>query len=195
MIIADDWIWIHFPKCGGTTTEKILRKAFGASEAVMFDDITNKQNVIWHDTIPGRFERDPAFSVTGKKVFSNIRRLPTWLLSRVHFETARTGGNALIDRERFAKGFFNFPYKAQETGRWASRIASCDSVMTRFSKGVTDWIRLENLADDISGAFGSEVRAGAGRENTGTIDYIRDLNFWFTPTEMEDLYRHNPVWA
>lgn len=31
--------------------------------------------------------------------------------------------------------------------------------------------------------------------NVGKIEYVRDLRFWFTRSELEGIYEANPIWA
>jgi len=192
MIIVKDFIWLHFPKCAGTETEQILRRNFGTDSTIAFDAI-NPLNVIWHHSIPFRKENDRSFDVGGRAVICNIRRLPSWLLSRVHDEKARSP-HLVVTREMFAQGKFF---------RVDGHIMSADDFMKRYTAyPVTHWIRAENFSDDFSSVFsryldlsGIDMTSQIKRTNTNPMNYIRDPEFWFTPDELEELYRANPVWA
>lgn len=105
MIVGPDFVWLHFPKCGGSAVELALQKLLAGHRDIVFDPI-DRRSALWHDTINARRRRDPQFSLEGKRIVCGIRRLPAWLLSRVHFEAARSGSGALPTREQFLLGKF-----------------------------------------------------------------------------------------
>lgn len=192
MIIAPDWIWLHFPKCAGTSTEKTLGAIYKNDKAIHFDALDHN-NVIWHHTLQKRKEYDPDFTVGDRRIICNIRRLPHWILSRVHYEVQRSGRAAEIKRRQLVEG--RFPQRHPH-GR--PTIHPADSVAARFSEGVTHWVRVENLAEDLSNALNlkeEQVSTAIVHENTGKLSYIRNLAFWFTQKEIDRMYAANPVWA
>lgn len=192
MIIGDRWIWLHVPKCAGTATEKILHQAFGADGAVRFDPVGPGLPVIWHEGLGDRAARDADFTPGGRAVYANIRRLPLWLLSRVHFEVQRYGRPAVVPREVLCSGRFRpVPLGVPKPLRRA------DEELARYVPGVTRWLRTEHLAEDIAAVFKVDVppRQSAARVNVTTLDYIKDPAFWFTDAELAGLYAANPVWA
>lgn len=190
MIIGPDFVWLHVPKCGGTSIERSLRNAFRNRRDVHFDrkHLSEKDargRVIWHHTIKLRHEHDPAFDPSGKKIVAAIRRLPNWLLSRVHYEANRSAGMAPT-REQFVLGEF-----LEHSG-----VAnSPEKMIRRFNRPpVDDWLRVEHLTDDMIRVFGIDP-ADMVRANESKIDYIKDLSFWFTKDELRALYKANPTWA
>lgn len=195
MVISDNWIWLHFPKTGGTATEKILRSYFSEYPDVIFDDLDDKSNPVWHQTVAERQKLNPDFTLGERRVFANIRRLPTWLLSRVHFEVQRRGDRAVPSRERLVNGQFKVINGA--TPKSTEKIVSADTVMKKFSKEVTDWIRMEQLGTDLQDAFGILKREGLTnkRVNDTRQAYIKNPRFWFTRKELKMMYEANPTWA
>ncbi|ODM44550.1 hypothetical protein [Cereibacter johrii] len=194
MIVAKDWIWLHVPKCGGTSTEKMLHALYGDDPSVAFDPVGRKLPVIWHQSIQARQKQDPSFSVNGRKVIGNIRRLPYWLLSRVHFELQRAGDAALVTRAQLRDGKFRSrPGPEGKTGK----LASADDMITNFASDVTHWMRTEHLMEDMARVFPlpPDVPLKEVRENSGKIGYVKDIRFWFTRPEINNLYEKNPVWA
>lgn len=192
MIVGKDFIWLHFPKCAGTETEQILRRNFGADPGIAFDPI-DRLNVIWHHSIPFRKANDRTFDVGNRAVICNIRRLPSWLLSRVHDEYVRSPQH-VVTREMFTSGKFF---------RVDGHVMSADDFMKRYTTyPVTHWIRTEHFAADFTAVFsryldlsGIDVGSEIKRTNVNAMNYIRDVEFYFTPDELAGLYRANPLWA
>ncbi|PYF11819.1 hypothetical protein C8J30_102129 [Rhodobacter viridis] len=191
MIIGPDFIWLHVPKCGGTSIERTLRQAFAHRKDIHFDvkDIKNTDangRVLWHHTIPMRQEHDSTFDPAGKKVVAAIRRLPAWLLSRVHYEVNRTKGAVCPKREQLLRGEF-----LERNGA----LNSVENVMRRFNRPTVDeWVRVENMEEDLKRIF-ALPDLKLIHANEGKIEYVRNLSFWFTPEELRELYAANPTWA
>ena len=82
MIIGESFIWLHFPKAAGTTTEAVLLQNFGNDPSLVFDE-TGRGVPIWHETIRER-ERRTGDSLEGRDLVANIRRLPAYVVSKVH---------------------------------------------------------------------------------------------------------------
>ena len=186
MIVGKDFIWLHFPKCGGVSTELALRTLLKGRRDVAFDSIDHRSG-IWHDTIPKRQERNETFDPAGKRIFCGIRRLPHWILSLTHFEIAR--GERATTREMLLQGrVFN-----------SQSSLHADELLAGFSlPEVNIWIRTEYLAADLATAFAlplDRVQSSLKMENAGTMDYVRELSFWFTSRELAGLYDANPLWA
>ncbi|GAB1364555.1 hypothetical protein MASR1M32_37910 [Rhodobacter sp.] len=184
MIIGPDFIWLHFPKCGGTSVEAALRKVYGRDERVAFDPI-DLTNVIWHQSIAERGKQDPSFNPEGKRLVCCIRRLPHWLLSRIHFEVWRSP-TLVPSRENLIKGRF------YESGGF---LGSADAVFRRYnSPAVDDWIRVEHLSEDFSRIFQVE-NFTVPIVNEAKIFFVKSLSFWFTADDLRQLYEANPKWA
>ena len=224
MIVGNDWIWLHVPKCAGSATEKVLRQLYSKDPTFKFDEInppgrtppqvkkprmafasrdaaTSERGVgrhnpvIWHQSIAQRRELDSSFDAGSRRVFGNIRRLPSWFLSRVHFEVQRSDAGGVVTRGMLVRGKYrNRPVKGQKLGR----PVKADATIGKFASEVTDWIRSENLIDDLSALIGvdaARVPLAKSQVNRGRIDYIRDLNFWFCQEEIDLMYAENPIWA
>lgn len=185
MIIGPDFIWLHFPKCGGSATEVALRRLLSDRDGVAFDEIDHVSGV-WHDSIQRRQKRDPSFDPEGRRIISGIRRLPHWLLSLAHYEIAR--GSQPATREMLLRG-------AVYSG---GTELSADQVIGEFiNSRVVSWIRTENIVEDIAVAFDlprDTVEGTLQKENVGKIDYVRQLSFWFTDEELTAIYSANPIW-
>lgn len=195
MIIGERFVWLHFPKCAGTEVEAILRELLKNDKRVMFDDLDPKSNkVIWHQNIAQREAMDPTFILGERDVICNFRRLPYWLLSRIHYEKARSP-HIVVTRDMFL-------IKGQFLGR-DSVISSADQVAKKYSsRPVKHWLRTENLETDFIAVFSKyidldslDVKNRFRRKNKGVLRYIQDLEFYFKPHELEKLYFYNPLWA
>src|SRR5688572_12334030 len=84
MVTDARFVWLHFPKCAGTETTQALQKIGGYVRA-------KETGEVRHDTVPARAARDPSFSLGDRPIIANFRRLPYWMLSRVHYEYERSG--------------------------------------------------------------------------------------------------------
>lgn len=151
MIVAPDWIWLHVPKCAGTTTDAILFAAFEDAPGVSFDAMDPTRGVTWHQTIAARAARQPGFAAEGRRVLANIRRLPHWLLSRAFFEVQRHGEAALPRRADLVRGVFLQP--ARSPGGPVMRPQSADAMLRPYAAEVTEWLRSEHLRADLARAF------------------------------------------
>ena len=197
MIIAPDWIWVHVPKCAGTMTEEILQTVYSADPTVMFDPVGPGLPVIWHQTLARRAEDDPIFAPGTRRVIGNFRRLPAWILSRVHFEIDRSGPAAGVTRKQLALGRFRTGAAARGASP-QSRISSADQALRGYAAEVTDWVRTEHLDLDLQRVFGWKSpppRPVDEKANSNRIPYVRDLAFWFTARDLARMYEANPLWA
>ena len=185
MILGPDWIWLHFPKCGGTTAERLLHLNFGQDPDVVFDPI-DPRHVIWHDTIARRAARDPAFSHHGKRIVANFRRLPDWIISRVLFEASRPPHH-LVTRDQLVEGIF------LENG--GSARSAAESLALLNTPPDDHWVRIDHMHADFEAFFGRPLTAMDQRLNVNRFDAIRDRRFWFTRQEIEHLYHRAPDWA
>lgn len=189
MIIGDDFVWLHFPKCAGTTVEHALRTLLTDRRDVQFDPV-DPSNVIWHHTVVKREKCDPSFTLGKRRVVCCFRRLPMWLLSRVHYEATRGPEYRTVTRDMLLKGVV---YEHDGTATPADAYAEVFS-----SPRVDHWIRVEHLAEDLSAVFGLErsaVQAVLGPKNVTSIDYLKPLSFWFTAKELSRIYAANPIWS
>ena len=193
MIVGQSFVWLHFPKTGGHTVAAAIQAAARGRLDLAFDDEVADADG-WHDTLARRMQRDAGFDPTGKVVISGVRRLPWWLLSRVHYEASRRPFHC-ASREMLCRGEFY-----ENNGR----VNQADAYMTQFSGEPVDrWLRLENMAEDFishfEGLLGPRVRTAARKlrkaVNATRLDYVKSLDFYFTPKELDALYEANPAWA
>src|SRR5512138_3887860 len=103
MIISPDFVWLHFPKCAGSAVEGALRILLAGRAGLSFDPI-DPSNVIWHHNVAERENYDRSFSLGERRVLCGFRRLPTWLLSRVHFEASRGPHHRTVTRKMLLQG-------------------------------------------------------------------------------------------
>lgn len=194
MIVTREWIWLHMPKCAGSATEAALRHLLTGRTDVNLDPVTpGRGPALWHDDLAMRRRRSgpaPGPLPGGRAVLCNLRRLPEWTLSYVHFEAARArDSRALPSRAALVRG-------ALRSHR--GDPVTPDGVLGRFAGDVTHWLRCDRLAEDLAEATGlspSAVEAALGRRNAARHPYPRALDFWFRPRELAALYAANPLWA
>jgi hypothetical protein len=187
VIEGPDFVWLHFPHCASSATERCLRRLWGADTRWLFDPV-NHADTIRYDTIAERQARDPNFVLAGRRVVSNFRRLPDWLLSHVHDE-AQHAPHHTPTREMLARGEFI-------TRQGAVRRPD-DMLRDLQPARVSAWIRAEHLEQDLARVFNvreADVAIGLPASEPQSA-HIRDPRFWFTPNEFANLYRANPRWA
>jgi hypothetical protein len=194
MIVSADFIWLHFPKCAGHAVEHALRRALRGRRDVAFDKRL-PHHPGWHDSVADRTKREVGFDPGGRAVICGFRRLPYWMLSRVHFEASRPP-YLCATREMLCRG--EFPQANGQVGRADQHALHYDS------SGVDRWIRTEHLAEDFERHFGdimgsrlAAAAVGKARKivNGTRLNYIKSLDFYFTAAELDGLYAANPVWA
>ena len=182
---------MHFPKTGGHTVAAAIRAASAGREDVIFDGADDLRT---HDSVADRLETERSFDPKGKVVISGVRRLPWWILSRVHYEAARPP-HRCASRAMICRGEY------YEQG---GQVNNADAHVERLGSHPVDrWVRLEHLADDFVDHFeellGPRVRSVAHKlkkvVNPTTLDYVKSLEFYFTADELAGLYAANPKWA
>ena len=189
MIIGERFVWLHFPKAGGTTTAAAMLKNFVQDRSIAFDP-TGEGPPIWHDTVAQREERTGE-SLAGKSVLANIRRLPAYVVSKIHY-TESLNPDIRHERKHLLTGRF---MEADGTRNYA------DNLLKMYdSKNINHWMRTEYLKDDVPAVFGQYLDM-TGKdfsilsEKINSTDYSRDLAKWYSRREMARLYRKNPLWA
>src|SRR5205809_6697641 len=80
MVIGEKFAWAHLPKTGGMATEELFRIF---NELIVFADLPRTNDM--HITFSARVEE-----IRGKGLAMNLRRLPSWVLSRAQ-HAARWG--------------------------------------------------------------------------------------------------------
>jgi hypothetical protein len=189
MIIGTDFVWLHFPKCAGTFTEKLIRSIDDGTNNIEYDPI-DPGNVIWHQNIPER-ENVTGKILREKAIISNFRRLPFWVISRIQFEKNRSGFE--VSRDLYRMGCF-----LERTGS----INLADRYLQKYGIPlVNHWIRVEYLKEDFSQVFSKFLSYDFNRyENffarkinaSGWEGGVKD---WFDYEDLVALYSSNPNWA
>jgi hypothetical protein len=193
MIVGQDFAWLHFMKTGGHAVELALRAALRGRRDVRFDE-RKPPYLGWHHSAAQRELDDPHFSAADKTIICGFRRLPMWLLSRVHYEASKPP-HRHVTREMLCTGqyFEN-----------AGDLRLADTYLRDYiSPPVDRWIRHEHLAQDFAAAFGDLLQKQLPRAlrrlgmsvNATPMPYIKDPAFYFTAKELRGLYDANPRWA
>lgn len=198
MISGPDFIWLHVPKCAGHTVEMALRAGLLGRSDVNFDTRW-PEYIGWHDSLRARMERIPDFQPGTRRIIAGFRRLPVWILSRVHYEVARAPHHCAT-RDMIRRGAY-----FEQSGH----VSTADDVIRDYATpggglpGVTHWLRSDHMAQDFEAAFGGTF----GRRkalamwqlkrvrNPTSIDYVKSIPFHFSQADLETLYNANPIWA
>lgn len=186
MIIGPNFVWLHFPKCAGSAVEAALRRIFAGRDDVHFDDI-DLNNVIWHQNLAQRRQCDPSFNPSGKLIIACFRRLPEWVVSRVHFEAQRPP-HYVASRTMVVRG---------ESYSQNGSIARADDQLGLFFKDVQLWIPVEKIVEGLADTLNidaTHLNRQLRLENKGKFDHIRQIGFWYTQEELKKLYDANPLW-
>jgi len=183
MVISESFVWGHVPKTGGTAMRAMFA-IFG--ELVQYADPSN--SVQQHTPFRDREEQ-----VRGKKLALNLRRLPSWILSREHHK-AQWGLHPDY-----------VPVPMDTPDEMASSSFPDFRLGTFLDEGrfeIDHWLRTEVLTTDFL-AFISEYTSVSEEQRRQVMDldrlnsnkYDRELDNWFTADQIERLYASNPVWA
>jgi hypothetical protein len=182
MVIGERFAWGHIPKTGGDATQAL----FGLfPELIVSADPhdTNRKHSLF---------RDREAEVAGKLLALNIRRLPSWVLSRTQHEATR----GVYPEYRPLP--MQSPHRMADTqfpDGWISYFTGNG----RLSIG--RWLRMEFLAEDFLD-FISEFTDVAeekrsqvleiGRVNQ--VEYDHEVLHWFTESQVRRMYENNPLW-
>lgn len=171
MVIADNFVWAHLPKTGGDSTHKLFRCLGLDCES---DSIRQSGK---HHSFAQREKATGQDLTDRRRRIMNIRRLPSWVLSRAKHQERNNGYP--VDRDllhagrvapiqgivpaqkvaglvAFLFGFRGQPFQRQIRGRVIRRLTklgpplTADQALQAMRCGRVDhWIRLEHLADDF----------------------------------------------
>ncbi len=189
MIIGEKFLWLHFPKCAGTFTEKLLRQHVAEDTTIKFDPI-DPNNVIWHQNVSQREEMSKT-DLSNKDIICNFRRLPHWIISRVMFEEKRSGH--ITKKELYTTGRF-LEYNGLQS--------SADAYVKLFTnRKINNWIRVENLEEDFIKVFSKYIKfksslgSSSFSKKVNTSDWGNNIKKWFDYNDLRKLYNSCPLWS
>ena len=189
MIIGPEFAWLHFPKCAGTFTERLIRSIDDGTNGIKYDPI-DPGNVIWHQNINER-ENLTGNRLREKRIISNFRRLPFWVISRIQFEKNRSGFE--VSRDLYRMGCF-----LERTGS----INLADRYLQKYGIPlVNHWIRVEHLKEDFSQVFSKFLSYDFNRYESffdrkiNASGWEGGVKDWFDYEDLVALYSSNPNWA
>jgi hypothetical protein len=183
MVIGEKFVWCHLPKTGGDAT---LASFQLFPELILFADTrdTERKHALF---------RDREDELPGRLLVMNMRRLPTWLLSRA-LHLARNGKPPDYKPMRMES-----PHEMAESSIADLRLSNSTDD-GRFT--IDRWLRMEFLTQDFLSFVSefAEVTEEARQRvlELGLVnakDYDHDLSHWFTEEQISKIYRNNPVWA
>ena len=181
MIIGENFVWLHFPKCAGTFTERLLRQHVGEDTTIKFDPI-DPNNVIWHQSVAQREEMSKT-DLSNKDTICNFRRLPHWIISRVMFEEKRSGN--IAKKELYTTGRF-LEYNGLRS--------SADAYVKLYTgRKIHNWIRVENLEGDFIKVFSKYIKLKSSpapssfSKKVNTSGWGNDIKKWFDNNDLRKL--------
>lgn len=180
MIVDPDFIWLHLPRTGGTSTADWFR-ALGRPGC----EVDPNGDRMKHDNLCIRRARD-GLELKGRPVVMNIRPLPDWLRSMQSW-WLRSGGRPLPP-ERYLRGeFFSL-----RTGDWRRADWWLDYMDHRR---VGRWLRTTHLEADWR-AFLGEIGWTAPAHPVEQLNggRLRGDHGGAEP-DWSEAYRNNPAWA
>jgi hypothetical protein len=183
MVIGDRFAWAHMPKTAGTATVAMFQA---------FDDLVRFADSPDDVDAHVRFRERPE-QTDGKLLVLNIRRLPAWVISRAFY----------VSRHGVYPDFEPIPLPSPQALVESSFPDGRLALFTDDGRLEIDrWLRTESIADDVVSLV-SELRGVTEEERArvrqvgrvNALDYDHDVSRWFTPAQIDQLYRSNPVWA
>ena len=183
MIHSIDFIWLHLPKTGGTSTAGLFRDLHIPGVDVDPDTEDSK-----HESIETRLGQ--AHRKTSKLTIITSRHLASWLLSDWHHKTKKIG--LALPFEPVKSGLF---YSLRLGGIWVSadywiqyfQVFKCDRV-----------IRLENLEEDSNKFVWPLLPPGTPKLNFPNRNinfYQKNIEFFFSGRDLERVHSNNPAWS
>lgn len=182
MIEHDKFVYIHFPKTGGSKLGEILASIPGA--------VRNPEH--HHFSIEDRKSAEPGWDVGDRMVIVGFRRLPSWLLSRYSFEVYRSPGQAhdptLLEQGRFIEKTGTVGYADLYARKWISPDL-CKKHKVKF-------LRQEHLAQDFASIFSDLVDISAIDLRSKVNSVKPDIGAASRIALNQDkIYRECPYWA
>jgi hypothetical protein len=201
MIYNNEFVWLHFPKTGGTSIDKIFRKHFSKEQDLFIDTQSPRrlklglETPVWHDSLLERKAKNSAFTWNGKTIICGIRRLDTWLQSRFSFEFKRSPGLP-HNLEDILEGHF-----LERSGLQSS----ADRYMRKylppelFTTNEVKVIRQEHFGTDFRSCFSEFLNVAkitetelAKRHNFNSRDHEQLASY--ISAHRDEIYRSCPYW-
>jgi hypothetical protein len=187
MIISNEIIWLHLPKTGGTTLNKIFREIEGIH--VDSDNQKNEYGIrIKHDSVKRR-EDTSSWKYSGQKKFITCRRLPDWLLSQFFFKIDYLNMNS--DFDLCKKGLVE--YSLRHNGA----IKPSDWWVDYFDLNDVTSLRIDNLEEDINNKlvpYMSQLNSIEIDIRINSSSRIKNILDYFTADDIKLIYKNNPMW-
>ncbi|MEB3353873.1 MAG: hypothetical protein VKM34_06520 [Cyanobacteriota bacterium] len=185
MIIADTFLWLHLPKSGGTSMNRLFRERQLPGIEVDADDTRAK-----HDSVELRESRG-SWRAGGRRRFITARRLESWLLSDWHHKR-RHMDLPTLDFEPVRSGLF---YSLRLGGVWVAadwwlRYFAVDAQVTA--------LRLEHLPDDLNCHLLPLLPSGTAPFLPPPRDNARPAQATspaFSRADQERIRAANPLWS
>lgn len=186
MIIADEFVWLHIPKTGGTSMNRLFRDSRIAN--ILIDD---DSSVSKHDSIALR-EGSSTWRCAGRKRFFTIRRLHYWLISDWHHKR-RHMNLPNLDFQPVRSGLF---YSLRLGGVWVS----ADWWLSYFDiDKFCIPLRLENLSSDLNRKVLPLLPDNSLPFQEIPIENSRpssiDNNTYFSESDLFRISATNPRWS
>jgi hypothetical protein len=198
LIYNADFVWLHFPKCAGTTIEKIFAEYLGDVPGLIQDPVTSQpgNTVNWHDSVKQREEKDAGFRLGDRKVICCFRRLPAWLESRYLFEVSRSP-QLPHDPQTLLKANFLEHNGYLNNADYYTRTFLPETLV---DSGRVEIIRLENFMADFRKVFGSYLDVSGIPDTALAVRHNPSEKTADNPARavigkhVEEIYRHAPYW-
>ena len=187
MIVGNSFIWLHLPKTGGTSMNRLISERFFPGVAVDPDETHEK-----HDSVPLRESR-ASWQAGDRRRFITARRLESWLIS--DWQHKRRPMNLPdLDFEPVRSGLY---YSLRLGGIWVA----ADWWLQYFEvdERVTA-LRLEHLQDDLNRHLLPLLPAGTmpfkrpPRENRKPTAMTADEPI-FSAEDQQRIMAVNPLWS
>lgn len=183
MVIGKTFAWAHMPKTAGDMTLRLFH---------MFPQLLVHADPRNTNDKHARF-RDRNPEIKGKSLLLNIRRLPSWMLSYAHHKARR----GLYPE--YTPLSMDSPYQMAYSDM-ADRTLHAYTDGGRYT--IDRWLRAERIVDDFLVFAESlieidveQMKRIEGTEPVNTNSYDKELDHWFTPRLVEQMYARNPTWA
>ena len=183
MIISNNFIWLHLPKTGGTSTARLFREL-----KILGIEIDQDEDDKKHESFNVRLNSNS--NLEKNCTIITTRRLSKWLLSDWHHKTKKMGLE--LPFKPVKSGLF---YSLRLGGTWVA----ADYWIHYFSAtSCAHTVRLEHLEEDSNRYVLPLLPKGTQplrfpRQNTN--QYSRKIEDFFSKDDLNRIYENNPAWT